>query len=90
MDHRPWRGLAPPDRRRELIEARERIADVIGSPVDEAAVPMGLYDRRALADLEQLGYTAVHTSERMPARQGGGTAEVQLGWRDGRAARGLR
>jgi peptidoglycan/xylan/chitin deacetylase (PgdA/CDA1 family) len=70
MDHRPWRGLASPDRDRELIEARERIAEVIGCPVDEAAVPMGLYDRRALADLRRLGYAAVHTSERMPGKKG--------------------
>ena len=70
MDHRPWRGLAPPDRERELVEARENIAEVIGRPVDEAAVPMGLYDRRLLGDLKRLGYTAVHTSERMAGRDG--------------------
>lgn len=71
MDHRPWRGLAPPDHDRELIEARENIAEVIGRPVDEAAIPMGLYDRRLLADLKDLGYTAVHTSERMAGTTGG-------------------
>ncbi len=31
---------------------------------------MGLYDRRLLADLKRLGYTAVHTSERMAGRDG--------------------
>ena len=70
MDHRPWRKLPSGDRERELIEARERIAGVLGRPVDEAAVPMGLYDRRLLADLRRLGYSAVHTSERMPGRAG--------------------
>ena len=35
----------PADRERELIVARERIAEVVGRPVDEAAVPLGLYDR---------------------------------------------
>jgi peptidoglycan/xylan/chitin deacetylase (PgdA/CDA1 family) len=66
MDHRPWRGLAPADRQRELVDAREQIAGTVGRPVDEAALPLGLYDRRLLADLRALGYTAVHTSERMP------------------------
>jgi peptidoglycan/xylan/chitin deacetylase (PgdA/CDA1 family) len=70
MDHRSWRGLAPPDRERELIEARERIAETVGRRVDEAALPMGQYDRRLLADLRRLGYSAVHTSERMPAVDG--------------------
>ena len=50
--------------------ARERIAEVVDRAVDEAAVPLGLYDRRLLADLERLGYTAVHTSERMAGRDG--------------------
>jgi len=70
MDHRPWRRLLPLDRERELIVARGRIAELIGRPVDEAAVPLGLYDRRLLADLERLRYTAVHTSERMVGKEG--------------------
>jgi peptidoglycan/xylan/chitin deacetylase (PgdA/CDA1 family) len=70
MDHRPWRNLAPRDKQRELIEARHRIADVVGSPVNEVALPMGSYDRRLLSDLKHLGYTAVHTSDRRTARDG--------------------
>jgi peptidoglycan/xylan/chitin deacetylase (PgdA/CDA1 family) len=70
MDHRPWRKLQPDDRKRELIEARERIAGAVGLPVDQAAVPMGVFDRRLLAHLKQLGYTAVHTSERIPGTEG--------------------
>jgi peptidoglycan/xylan/chitin deacetylase (PgdA/CDA1 family) len=66
MEHRSWRGLSPADRQHELIDARQRIAETVVRPVDEAAVPLGLYDRRLLQDLERLGYTAVHTSERMP------------------------
>ena len=30
MDHRPWRRLAPLDRERELVGARERIAEAVG------------------------------------------------------------
>ena len=33
-------------------------------------MPMGLYDRGLLADLKQLGYTAVHTTDRMPGADG--------------------
>ena len=44
VDHRPWRRLPPAARERELIEARKRIAGAVGRPVDQAAVPMGLYD----------------------------------------------
>jgi peptidoglycan/xylan/chitin deacetylase (PgdA/CDA1 family) len=71
MEHRSWRRLSTDDRQRELIDARERIAETVHRPVDEAALPLGLYDRRLLQDLERLGYTAVHASERMP-----GTADA--------------
>ena len=70
MDHRPWRNLAPRDRERELVEARQRIAEAVGTPIDEAAVPMGAYDRRLLSDLKRLGYSAVHTSDRRTGRDG--------------------
>jgi peptidoglycan/xylan/chitin deacetylase (PgdA/CDA1 family) len=70
MDHRPWRRLRPAVRERELIEARARIAGEVGRPVDQAALPMGLYDRRLLADLRRLGYAVVHTSERMTGLEG--------------------
>jgi len=70
MDHRPWQRLSPADRQRELVDAREQIAGAVGRQIDEAAVPMGLYDRRSLADLKRLEYAAVHTSERMAGRDG--------------------
>lgn len=70
MDHRSWRGMAGPTRNRELVEARELIAEVAGVPIGEAALPRGQYDRRLLSDLRRLGYTAVHTSDRSPAHRG--------------------
>ena len=63
MDHRPWRRLSASDSDRELVQARATIADVVGRPVDEAAVPFGAYDRRLLAELRRLGYATVHTSD---------------------------
>jgi peptidoglycan/xylan/chitin deacetylase (PgdA/CDA1 family) len=70
MDHRPWRRLEPVERKRELVDARERIADIVGHPVSEAALPTGAYDRRLLRELRRLGYSAVHTSDRRPAKTG--------------------
>jgi peptidoglycan/xylan/chitin deacetylase (PgdA/CDA1 family) len=70
MNHRPWVGLDERDRRRELVEARDRISKVVGVPVDEAALPLGRYDRRLLGHLRTLGYGHVHTSDRAWARHG--------------------
>lgn len=69
MDHRPWRGLDEGARRRELVEAREVLAGVSGTPVDEAALPLGRYDRALLGELRRLGYRAVHTSDRRWGRE---------------------
>lgn len=70
MDHRSWRGVAGDTMLRELVEARERISEVTGRPVTEAAFPRGQYDRLALRHLRRLGYDAVHTSDRRRARTG--------------------
>lgn len=70
MDHRPWRGLTLEVRRRELVDARQVIRDVSGQSVDEAALPLGRYDRSLLRELRRLGYSCVHTSDRRWARPG--------------------
>lgn len=67
MDHIPWRRMASSVRNRELVEARQRLADVSGMDISEAALPLGQYDRTLLADLKALGYLRVHTSDRRPA-----------------------
>ncbi|GAA4710823.1 polysaccharide deacetylase family protein [Nocardioides conyzicola] len=69
MDHVPWRGLDDARRRRELVDARDRIGSVVGRAVDEAALPLGRYDRALLRELRDLGYTKVHTSDRAQARE---------------------
>lgn len=68
MDHRPWVGLDDVTRQRELVEARDRLRDLTGIPIDEAALPLGRYDRRLLRQLRSLGYRHVHTSDRAWAR----------------------
>lgn len=68
MWHRPWRGLDPARAREELVTAREVLADVIGVPVRDAALPLGRYDRHLLTRLKALDYRSVQTSDRRWAR----------------------
>lgn len=64
MTHRPWRGLDPARRREELVTARRVLQDVTGSRVQDAALPLGRYDRAVLHELKPLGYRTVQTSDR--------------------------
>jgi peptidoglycan/xylan/chitin deacetylase (PgdA/CDA1 family) len=68
MDHIPWRGLDETTQRREVVEARARLHEVAGTPVAEAALPLGRYDRRLVSALRQQGYRTVYTSDRRWAR----------------------
>ena len=70
MDHRPWRGLDESEQQRELVQARDELAEVVGVPVTQAALPLGRYDRRLLSQLRRLGYAAVHTSDRRWGSEG--------------------
>jgi peptidoglycan/xylan/chitin deacetylase (PgdA/CDA1 family) len=70
MRHRSWRGMSGDQVREELVEARDRIADASGAPVQTVACPFGLYDRGVLMKLREHGYTGVFTSDRAPARSG--------------------
>ena len=70
MWHRPWRGLEGKDQEEELVEARELLAEAIGAPVHDAALPLGRYDRRLLGRLRTLAYRSVLTSDRRWARAG--------------------
>lgn len=69
MSHRPWLEMTKASRQAELIDARRVLEDVVGGPVTDAACPMGRYNRRLLADLRELGYQRVYTSDRMAARR---------------------
>ena len=68
MSHRPWRRMNPATRQTELVEARERIEDVVGSAITDAACPLGRYDRQLLSHLRRLGYRRVYTSDGRVAR----------------------
>jgi peptidoglycan/xylan/chitin deacetylase (PgdA/CDA1 family) len=68
--HRPWPQALATDRTRELEDARGRIAEGSGRPVDTAACPFGAYDRTVLRALREAGYRTVFTSDARPARSG--------------------
>lgn len=64
MWHRPWRGLSAEHLDEELITAREILSEATGTSVEDAALPLGRYDRRVLVRLRELQYRSVHTSDR--------------------------
>ncbi len=70
MTHCPWRGLDRRDQDEEFIAARQVIAEVIGAPVHDAALPLGRYDRGVVNRLRTLDYRSVHTSDRRWAHEG--------------------
>jgi peptidoglycan/xylan/chitin deacetylase (PgdA/CDA1 family) len=63
MSHRRWNTLDEVGLREELIEARDRIQQICGMPVTEAACPFGGYNRRAMRRLREEGYRTVFTSD---------------------------
>ncbi|QNE36693.1 polysaccharide deacetylase family protein [Leifsonia shinshuensis] len=67
-NHVPWRRLSAADTEREVTEARAALAEASDGPIEEAALPLGRYDRLLLERLERAGYTAIYTSDRFPAK----------------------
>jgi peptidoglycan/xylan/chitin deacetylase (PgdA/CDA1 family) len=70
MRHRPWRGLGDHALREELVEAKQRLEEVVERPVTDAACPFGSYDRRVVRSLRRFGYRRVYTSDRGTTRPG--------------------
>ncbi len=68
MSHRTWRGMDQATGERELVLARQRLAEIAGTPVEAAACPMGQDDRGVLGALRRHGYRRVYTSDRRTAR----------------------
>lgn len=69
MHHRSWRAMSSEDSEVELVEAREMLSEATGRPVTDAALPLGCYDRRLLADLRRQGYQRIYTSDRAPTKE---------------------
>ena len=67
MFHRKWPVLSDQELHQEVVEARDRIEQIIGAQVLEAACPFGGYNRRVLQQLRASGYRRVYTSDGGPA-----------------------
>ena len=63
MRHCRWSTLSGRELHEELVEAREKIEQIVGEPVVEAACPFGAYNRRVLRMLFDSGYRRVYTSD---------------------------
>jgi peptidoglycan/xylan/chitin deacetylase (PgdA/CDA1 family) len=67
MYHRKWPALSDEELHEEVVEARDRIEQIIGARVVEAACPFGGYNRRVLERLRASGYDRIYTSDGGPA-----------------------
>ncbi len=63
MDHLPWARLRGAALLRETVEAKTVIETALRSPVTEAALPFGSYNRRALTALRTAGFEKVFSSD---------------------------
>ncbi|GAB2813611.1 polysaccharide deacetylase family protein [Actinocorallia aurea] len=68
--HRDWRRLGPGEADEEYVRAPQVLADLLGGPVTEVAIPFGSYDRHVLRALRRVGVTRAHTSDGGPAGPG--------------------
>jgi peptidoglycan/xylan/chitin deacetylase (PgdA/CDA1 family) len=68
--HVDWTGLDDAGQIREFDEARAILAEILGAPVTEAAIPFGRYDRRSLSALRRRGYARIYSSDGGPVRSG--------------------
>lgn len=69
-DHVDWRRLDGAGLAAETTGARAALAEVTGRMATSVAIPFGAYDRRVMAALKVAGFTAIHTSDGGPARDG--------------------
>jgi peptidoglycan/xylan/chitin deacetylase (PgdA/CDA1 family) len=67
MHHVPWRQLSTEDCYVELVAARDMLVEASEGPINEAALPLGRYDRSLLRALRRLGYEKAFSSDRAPA-----------------------
>lgn len=62
-DHVDWSKLDVAGLASETVAARTELADAIGRPVTEVAIPFGAYDRRVMSWLKKQGFAHIHTSD---------------------------
>lgn len=62
-DHVSWKNLDDTAARKELVDARQKLEDVTGERITEAAIPFGQYGRSTLQRLRSNGYERVYSSD---------------------------
>jgi peptidoglycan/xylan/chitin deacetylase (PgdA/CDA1 family) len=68
MRHVPWVKLDHEQQRDEFVRAREVLRGVAEADVDQAALPLGRYDRGSLHEVRKLGYSRLLNSDRIQAQ----------------------
>jgi peptidoglycan/xylan/chitin deacetylase (PgdA/CDA1 family) len=63
MTHPYLNDLSPEQQRVEIAEARAKLEDIIGRPVEHFSCPGGRYDERTLAIAKEAGYRSVANSQ---------------------------
>lgn len=62
--HLDWSQLDQPAFTDETITARRELSAMLGEPVDEVAIPFGIYNSRVMRALKAQGFAHIHTSDR--------------------------
>jgi len=68
--HVPWKGLSVDEAHRELVDARTVLTEASGGAIEQAALPLGRYDRELIRRVKAAHYATLFTSDRFPARPG--------------------
>jgi len=63
QDHVSWPDQTPAALHAEVFHSRDRLEQVLGAPVTEAAIPFGNYNRKVIQALKAAKYEAAWTSD---------------------------
>ena len=62
-DHVDWTGLDAAGRTREIDEAKARLSEICGRPIEAASIPFGRYNAGVLKVLRQASFTTAYSSD---------------------------
>ncbi|MEZ5778662.1 MAG: polysaccharide deacetylase family protein [Paracoccaceae bacterium] len=62
-DHVNWRSLDDAGLATETIEARARLSEIAGRPIDTVGIPFGAYNRRVIGHLKRAGFREIYTAD---------------------------
>jgi peptidoglycan/xylan/chitin deacetylase (PgdA/CDA1 family) len=77
MTHAYLNGLQEHDLRSEVLDARKKLEDLIGKPIEHFSCPGGRYDSKAVAAVREAGYLSMATSH--PRANSPATGPMSLG-----------